>query len=356
MNTQKYIPLFYIAYFIFTTVFSYYINRLFLQFASNLGTRNAPANMVRWSEQTKPSLGGFSFYIVFLLSIIFYLIVFTSEVGVLNTQVLGILTAGTLSFIMGLTDDAYNTQPLLKLVAQITCAVILIITGTYISIFSNDYINFGLTILWIVGIMNSINMLDNMDSISTLSSIAIILNIVFIIFVLGNLSNNIYLIVLLSVLCGLVGFIPFNWNPAKMFMGDTGSQFLGFFLGAFGITYLWNTGDTQGEFIMSKQLIITTLTFSIPIIDTTSVVINRLLKGGSPFIGGKDHTTHSLHLMGISEKNIARIYFLIGSSSMLFNYFILTTNQWGLYHVLGFSTYFIVIFILLYLPTRKNPN
>jgi UDP-GlcNAc:undecaprenyl-phosphate GlcNAc-1-phosphate transferase len=327
---------------------------LFLKFSSNLGTRNSSENIIRWSSQSKPSIGGISFFIVFLLSIIFYPILFGQQGLFFNTQLLGIISASTLAFIMGLSDDAYNTRPLLKLFIQIGCAFLLIYTGTYISIFVNNYMNYAFTLFWIVSIMNSINMLDNMDAITTITSITIILNALFVIFLNYEFIDKMHIILLIGIMAALIGFLFFNWNPAKMFMGDTGSQFLGLFLGAMSIIYFWNTSDSTGELASSKQFFIAVLSFIIPIIDTTTVVINRLLKGQSPFVGGKDHTTHCLYFMGLSEKNIARIYFVIGLISMLFNFLIIKCiPNWGYWHIVLFSVYCIVLFIFLYAPTRK---
>ena len=271
----------------------------------------------------------------------------------IDNRLLGLLASCTLAFLLGLSDDAYNTRPLLKLIIQICCGLILISTGTHISIFENMYINYALSLFWVVALMNSINMLDNMDGITTIVSITIIMSALFILYLNKN-GYSIHTIILIGVLSALIGFLFFNWHPAKMFMGDTGSQFLGLFLAAMGITYFWNTPDLHGELIQSKQFFVTILTFAIPIIDTTVVVINRLRKGKSPFIGGKDHTTHHFFFMGLTEKRIALMYAGICFVSMFFNYLIITYIQdWGYIHITLFSIYFLILFRFLYAPTRR---
>ena len=271
----------------------------------------------------------------------------------IDNRLLGLLASCTLAFLLGLSDDAYNTRPLLKLIIQICCGLILISTGTHISIFENMYINYALSLFWVVALMNSINMLDNMDGITTIVSITIIMSALFILYLNKN-GYSIHTIILIGVLSALIGFLFFNWHPAKMFMGDTGSQFLGLFLAAMGITYFWNTPDLNGELIQSKQFFVTILTFAIPIIDTTVVVINRLRKGKSPFIGGKDHTTHHFFFMGLTEKRIALMYAGICFVSMFFNYLIITYIQdWGYIHITLFSIYFLILFRFLYAPTRR---
>ena len=218
------------------------------------------------------------------------------------------------------------------------------------------YVNYAFTIFWIVALMNSINMLDNMDAITTIVSITVIMNALLIVYFNNGIGNhNIHSLLLIGVLASLIGFLFFNWHPAKMFMGDTGSQFLGMFLGGIGIIYFWNTPDAHGQMIQSKQFFVTILTFAIPIIDTTTVVVNRLSKGKSPFIGGKDHTTHSLFFSGLTEKRIAILYAGICFVSMFFNVLIIKyIENWGYLHIVLFSIYFAALFWFLYAPTRKH--
>jgi UDP-GlcNAc:undecaprenyl-phosphate GlcNAc-1-phosphate transferase len=353
MHGKLYLILVYSSYFISTVILSFLINGLFLKFATTLGIRNTSETFIRWSPQAKPSLGGISFYIIFLISIASYPIFFEQSMVLFSKPLLGILAACTLAFLMGLSDDAYNTKPLLKFIIQICCGLILISTGNYISIFSNAFVNYGITLFWVVGLMNSINMLDNMDGITTLVSITIILSALFILYLNGD-NYSIHILLLIGVLAALIGFLFFNWHPSKMFMGDTGSQFLGLFLAAMGIKYFWNTPDVHGELIQSKQFFVTILTFAIPIIDTTTVTINRILRGKSPFVGGKDHTTHSLFFMGLTEKRIAILYVGICLISMFFNLLIIKyIEHWGYLHIALFSLYFLVLFWFLYAPARK---
>lgn len=353
MEGRLLLILVYGSYFITTVLLSFLINGLFLKFAFTLGTRNTPENIIRWSPQAKPSLGGISFFIIFLLSIASYPILFGQHAVLFNRQLFGILSASTLAFLMGLSDDAYNTKPFLKLAIQIFCALILIFSGTHISLFSSTYVNYIITIFWVVSIMNSINMLDNMDAITSVISITIIMNALLILY-LNSDGYNIHIILLIGVMSALIGFLFYNWHPAKMFMGDTGSQFLGLFLAAMGIIYFWNTPDMNGQLIRSKQFFVTILAFAIPIIDTTSVVINRIISGKSPFIGGKDHTTHSLYFSGMSEKQVALLYGGICFISMFFNFLIINhIKDWGYLHIILFSIYFLSLFWFLYAPTIK---
>jgi UDP-GlcNAc:undecaprenyl-phosphate GlcNAc-1-phosphate transferase len=356
MNDTLYISLVYGSYFISTIILSFLVNGLFLKFASTLGIRNDNETFIRWSTQVKPALGGISFFLIFLLSIASYPIFFGEQNVLLNNKILGILAACTLAFLLGLSDDAYNTKPFFKFFIQVCCAIILISTGTYINIFSSMWLNYAISFFWIVGLMNSINLLDNMDAIATTVSITIIISALFILF-LNSDGRNIHIILLIGVLAALIGFLYFNWHPSKMFMGDTGSQFLGVFLAAIGIIYFWNTSDAYGNKIPTKQFFVSILTYAIPIIDTCSVVINRLLKGKSPFIGGKDHTTHSFFFKGLSEKRIAILFLGINIISMFFNFLIIKyIHNWSYLHIILFSVYFLTLFWFLYAPTRHNKH
>jgi len=325
--------------------------------------RNNGDTVVRWESKSKPAFGGISFYILFLLSIIGYSIVFEQSAILLNTNLLGLITAVTLAFLMGLADDAYNTIPLLKFSTQVCCGIILIYTDTYISVFTNMYLNYALTVIWIIAIMNSMNLLDNMDGIASVVSVFVILAAILIIY-LQNDFTNIYLLLLIGTLSALLGFLKFNWYPSKMYMGDTGSQFLGIFLGVIGIVYFWNNMESpvQSENIIesgttflsaSKNFILALLVFIIPIIDTSTVVINRIGKGQSPFIGGKDHTTHHLYYLGLSNKKIAFLFMGISGVSLFLVLLIVTViEEWSYFHFLIFASYFIIVFGLLYYSTR----
>ena len=135
---------------------------------------------------------------------------------------------------MGMADDAYDTKPLVKFIVQCLCGVILISTGTKINTFESEFLNYSLTILWVVAIMNSINMLDNMDGISTVTTLAICIFSVFF-SVQMNLETQPLTLIIIAVIGTLCGFLAYNWHPSKMFMGDSGSQFLGIFLAFCGI-------------------------------------------------------------------------------------------------------------------------
>jgi UDP-GlcNAc:undecaprenyl-phosphate GlcNAc-1-phosphate transferase len=135
-----------------------------------------------------------------------------------------------------------------------------------------------------------------------------------------------------------------------MFMGDTGSQFLGMFLAYYGIKYLWNSSDFQGEHIPAKQFCTVMVAFILPILDTTFVTITRLMKRRSPFVGGKDHTTHHLSYLGLSDSQVAFLFFGMGGFSI---FLVLVINRfvesWSHYYTAIFVGYFLLLLTVCFI-------
>lgn len=334
--------------------FSLLINSILLRFVKTLGTKNQPGAVVRWSSETKPAIGGLAFFILFLMSFWVYSIVFDPNQVFQNISILGVLVAASLAFIMGLTDDAYNTKPILKFLIQVSCGFILVFTGTIIQIFENDALNILLTVVWVVAIMNSINMLDNMDGIATSVSGFVICAAIGYMVVHGDWLN-VDFVLLLGLLAALVGFLFFNWNPSSIYMGDTGSQFIGLILAYIGIKYCFNAHSLSGVSNPVLAFSAIFLVFILPIVDTTTVTINRLRKGQSPFVGGKDHTSHNLSYFGCSDGQVAGIFCGITAISIML-YFALITylNPSSYISLIICSVYFLVIFGILFGITEYN--
>ena len=214
--TQQF--LIYSGLFFAVLVFSLLINSVFMRFARTLGMRDEDQALIRWSSTAKPSLGGICFYILFLACFSLHGLLFPGEnTETLRPDLLGLMAATSLGFLMGLADDAYNTRPFLKFLIQLACGGILIATGSSIDLFASDWLNMLLTLLWVVGMMNSINMLDNMDGITTSVSIAILLAGAMSILVIGPL-DAVYMVLIVGTMASLTGFLFFNWNPSRMFM------------------------------------------------------------------------------------------------------------------------------------------
>lgn len=343
----------YFSFFIVSLLFSILINRILVTFSKNLGTRSKTETLIRWNTGDKPSFGGISFFIIFLLSLVALSFFFQKDNLFHNYNLLGIVVATTMGFIMGLFDDAYNTKVLIKLISQILCGIVLIVSGTYITIFDNNFLNYILTLLWVVGIMNSINMLDNMDAISTLVAVSVFLGLFIDNFFIQGIMTNLNMIIL-GVISALFGFLFFNWSPSKLYMGDTGSQFLGVLLAAFGIIFIWNHKEYNLDEVPTKQVCAVLLFFTLPIIDTATVSIKRILKGKSPFVGGRDHTTHHLFYLGLSERKVALIFAAVSCISTVLGLICLNIPVWNHYYTAAFVAYFLILFIILFYIANIN--
>jgi UDP-GlcNAc:undecaprenyl-phosphate GlcNAc-1-phosphate transferase len=340
--------IFFICYFVVAVLLSLAINYLLLKFSFNLGSRNNLAfKQVRWTSHVKPSIGGISFFIIFLLSWGVYGFLSQERGVVPDKSILGIVAASSLGFLAGLYDDAFNTNPLLKFVLQLTCGLLLTFFDVKIIISNIEFLNILFTLIWVVGLMNSINMLDNMDGVTGSISAIILIGLICVLGITGHSSADFYMLTMTGVLGAILGFLKFNWSPSKIFMGDTGSQFLGVFLAATSIVFFWQFNEgNQGAFQV-KPFVLPALFFIIPIVDTTTVTIRRLLRGQSPFVGGKDHLTHHLAFLGLKERNVVLI--LMATTVLSFPIAILLiTNQaaWNFYVSFGVLAYVVALFFV----------
>ncbi len=342
---------YYLLFFSFGLIISLVVNHLLLKFSQTLGIRNKNDVIVRWSNQSKPSLGGISLFIGFMASSILYLMV-DAETNIFgNLSYVGLFFSASIAFFMGLADDAYNTKPYFKLLIQILCGIILVLTDTQIDLFHITWLDQICTVLWVIVLMNSLNMLDNMDGITATTVFFTLLSCLFTAYFIGNSLEPYWIFTIVSVLGALVGFLRYNINPSKMFMGDAGSQFIGMFVAFFTIKYLWNLGaETQNHSWVSLVITLTALTPAAA--DTLTVVINRLRRGQSPMVGGKDHTTHHLVYAGFNDRQVWYIFTLIG----LFSFVLAVSIVYLVRHqqispILFFLLFFSIVFGLLYRNT-----
>jgi len=333
--------------------FSILLNSILLKFSRTLGIREK-GDVIRWANTSKPALGGITFYIVFLFSFVFHGLVFSNGDILHNSVALGLLGSGSLAFIMGLADDAYNTRPILKFTVQVLCGVLMISTGTCISVFELPFLNQLLTILWVVGIMNSINMLDNMDGISSVTTFFIFLIACIYLGLHRNFSMPEF-IILLGMMASLLAFLFFNWSPSRMYMGDTGSQFLGVILAYIGIKLFWNASLMSGFSSAGLQVSTLVVAFLLPLVDTTIVSVLRIMRKQSPFIGGRDHTSHNLVYLGMSDSQVAMSFVWVSLINALICYFIFRfVDTWTTGLTIFCVVYSLTIFVSLFFLCFKQ--
>ncbi len=330
----------YLVFFILAFGFSILLNLLLLRFLRNLGTTSNEVDLVRWAAEHKPAIGGISFFIVFLLAVSSYTILPFGTEDFINRKLFALLGCASVGFLMGFIDDALAISPSMKFLAQIACAAIMISCGIYIEVSSVAIIDYLFTTVWVIGIMNSINMLDNMDGITTSVSLGILLGILGVVLMSSSL-NSFFVIVIVGMIASLFGFLTFNWHPAKAYMGDGGSQYLGVVLAYLSILFLWNFKASSTGFDV-QQFILPLVAFMLPLFDTTTVFFRRVLRGQSPLQGGRDHTTHHFAYFGFSDQQVSIIFAMFALLSSLAVWFIYSgIENWS------DTKSFIVLFCLL---------
>ncbi len=241
----------------------------------------------RWNRGKVPVLGGVGIF----LSIAFSIAIFGADAASRHP---GILTGAVLMFAIGLWDDARELSPPVKLTSQIMVAVLVVFSGYRTGFFDSELLNVLVTVAWLVGITNALNLLDNMDGLA--GGISLIAAIFLAVFFQQNQADA-ELLVIVMALCGsLAGFLIFNFPPARIFLGDSGSLLVGFSLASVAIA---RTPQASNVFAV---LGVPALLFALPILDTTFVAITRLMRGQSPAHGGRDHTSHRLVAFGLTER------------------------------------------------------
>jgi len=253
----------------------------------------------RWHRQPTPKLGGMGMFAAFALSLAtagLYQPAWNS----LEAR-WSILAGAVLMFALGLYDDFKRIHPPAKLAGQMVAATIVIFFGGYtIDFFPWPVANIILTFFWLVGITNAINLLDNMDGLAGGVSLiaAGVLSYFF-----WHGGNSDLLLISLALVGAILGFLVFNFPPAKIFMGDSGSLLLGFTLATLAIAR-----RTQASNIFAV-VAVPTLLFLLPILDTGLVTLTRLLRGQSPAQGGTDHTSHRLIAFGLTERQAVLVLY-----------------------------------------------
>jgi UDP-GlcNAc:undecaprenyl-phosphate GlcNAc-1-phosphate transferase len=270
----------------------------------------------RWHERPTPLFGGVGIFAGFAAAVLLAL-----ATGVLewSSELGGILAGVALLFVAGLVDDLRHLSPLMKLAAQIAAAVIVLASGLEVEIVGNDVLAWGIGLLWLVGITNAFNLLDNMDGLAT--TLAAIACGYFAIDAVTEHENDMVLVLALSLGLACVAFLPFNLRPGRsavVFMGDSGSQMLGFGLATLALASSWTVAGTTFATVLLPLLIL-----AIPILDTTLVTLVRLAQRRPVTQGGKDHTSHRLVYYGLSEAKavllLAVVATALGATALAYN-------------------------------------
>ena len=256
----------------------------------------------RWHQKPTALMGGLAIYLSFIICF------FIFAPGLWRAY--PILIAGTVLFATGLIDDLVQLKPYIKLVMQLVAASMVVFAGLYLPWTNIQVVNQFLTIFWLVGITNAVNLLDNMDGLA--GGIALIACVFLAINFLLN-GQVVEAALPLALAGAIAGFLWFNFNPATIFMGDCGSMFLGFTLGGLALlSSMWRTRN------ISAVLLTPVLILLIPIFDTCVVTVTRKLSGRPVSQGGRDHTSHRLVALGVSERRAVILLYLFAAVSGTF--------------------------------------
>jgi UDP-GlcNAc:undecaprenyl-phosphate GlcNAc-1-phosphate transferase len=247
-----------------------------------------------------PLLGGAAIYAGFVLALVFFGDRFYIR------ELVGILLGATLVSLFGLADDRWGLHAYLKLAGQMLAGIVLLIGGTQVRLFDQAWLNWAVTLVWVVGITNALNLLDNMDGLS--AGVATVAAAFFLL--LAAVSGQVLVGAMAAALVGAcIGFLRYNLNPATIFMGDTGALFLGFLLAALAIKLRFPANVPWITWLVPVAVL------ALPIFDTTLVFVSRLRRGVNPLTTpGKDHLSHRLVAMGLTRREAVLTCYLAGGA------------------------------------------
>lgn len=252
----------------------------------------------RMHSRPIPRMGGLAIFLGFLVSVLLF--------GTLDSQIRGLLLGAVVIVILGVFDDIYDLPAKFKFVVQIVAALIAVFSGNEIKFlftYPLGWLSIPVSVIWIVGVTNAVNLIDGLDGlacgVSTIGSMTLL--------VIALLFREAQTPILVAALVGgCLGFLPYNLNPAKIFMGDTGSTFLGFALGVISIQGLF-------KHYMFISFVVPFLMLGLPIFDTCFAFVRRIAHGQSPMHADRSHVHHRLIDMGFSQKQAVAILYIISA-------------------------------------------
>ena len=288
-------------------VVSFLMTPVVKTFAYKVGAIDVPKDNRRMHKTPIPRLGGLAIFIGFMVSILLF--------AEITSEMKSILLGAVIIVVLGVVDDIMALPAMLKFVVQIGAALIPATNGVQILAFSNPNIfsdnlywvlgglSVPFTVLWIVALTNAVNLIDGLDGlangVSAISATTML--------VIALMASEMQVAIVMAALVGAsVGFMPYNLNPAKMFMGDTGATFLGYILATMSIQGLF-------KFHMIISFAVPFLMLALPIFDTCFAILRRVSKGQSPMAPDRGHIHHRLIDMGFSQKQAVATLYIISA-------------------------------------------
>ncbi|HHX23034.1 MAG TPA: undecaprenyl/decaprenyl-phosphate alpha-N-acetylglucosaminyl 1-phosphate transferase [Thermoanaerobacterales bacterium] len=295
----------YIYGFFMAMLLAFLVTPFVMKLAWKIGAIDVPGDARRVHKKPMPRLGGLAIYIAFIMAGLITL-------PLKSPSVKGILLGSTIIVIIGILDDIYDLPAKVKLVGQIAAAGILVLFGTKVNLLTNPLggmfvlgkLAIPATLFWVVGITNTLNFIDGLDGLAAGVAAIAAFTMMLVNLSLEQASGTL----VMALLAGAaIGFLPYNFNPAKIFMGDTGAMFLGFVLAAQAIE-----GAVKSATAMA--LIIPILALGLPIFDTAYAILRRFVNGKPLMQADKGHVHHRLLAIGLSQKQAVVYMYLISIS------------------------------------------
>ena len=338
--------------FLLAFITAFVITPYTIRFAKKVGAVDYP-NDRRINKKPMPRLGGLAVIAGFMVSAIYLIITMSIEKKVnfaeegLNRKLIGCLLGAIILGITCYIDDVKDIKPLVKLAGQVIAAIVVVSSGVLIdnftipfkenSVMLNEVFSFILTVGWIVGITNAINLIDGLDGLS--SGITLISCISLLIIFALNESPLIAIILITALAGAIVGFLPYNFNPAKTFIGDVGSNFMGF---AIAVISILGVAKTYTAIVIIAPIIV----LALPIFDTLWAIVRRIVKTKSikgVFKADKGHLHHRLMAKGYTQKQAVLILYGITATLGMVAIILLDSGIWK---ALSFAL-LVVVFVAL---------
>jgi UDP-GlcNAc:undecaprenyl-phosphate GlcNAc-1-phosphate transferase len=274
---------------------------LAMKAAFRFGVLDRPVTKLKKHKTAMPYLGGVAIFLAFALPVIAAKIIMHQDIH----GVIAILLGGALMMLVGLFDDVKNLTPYAKLVMQFIVAGLIIKANMHIKFMDNNIVNIALTVLWVVGISNAMNLLDIMDGLAAGVAAAASLAFFIVAMLSGRINDMIPAIALFGSVCA---FLIYNKPPAKIYMGDAGSLFLGFMMAALALNESYSRTNVVA--VLSPVLIL-----GVPIFEVLLVIMIRIGKGVLPIYGSDDHAAQRLVMLGFSKRKA--VLFLVSVTVVL---------------------------------------
>ena len=277
----------YLAVFVTTAILSIVLTPMALRYAIRANVLDQPGQH-KSHKVAVPYLGGLAIVVTFVIAVILMSVLRPPHTG--RGELLGVLTIAVLLAAVGLIDDLRQVSPLWRLIAEVSAASIVWSLGNGTAVTTVETVDLILTVLWFVGITNAFNLLDNMDGLA--AGLAAISSMT--VFAVAGTNGQFLVAGLAVALAGCtVGFLRLNFHPARIYMGDSGSLFIGFLVAYLGIKLRFEGGRLVSA-------LVPIFACSAAVFDTSLVVISRIRAGRNPFQGGQDHVSHRLVKLGFS--------------------------------------------------------